>query len=69
MYSLIVEVKLQFSNKFVEIAIMKTIIIWDTAMWLEIFKLLAEKHILSDFKRCVIITMLVFLNLFWAGWF
>lgn len=32
MYSLIVEVKLQFSNKFVEIAIMKTIIIWDTAM-------------------------------------
>lgn len=61
MHNLIAEVKLQFSNNCGNKYTENTIIIsWDTDIWLELFKLLTEKYIFSDFKRHAIVTMLFF---------
>lgn len=60
MHSLIAEVKLQFSNKFVAIDIMKTPSLFGIQLWLEVFKLLTEKYFFRLYEALLLWVFLIY---------
>lgn len=67
MYSLIAEVKLQLSNKFVAIDIMKT----PSLFGIQLYDWRYLNYLLEStfFRLYEALLLWFFFNIFWAGWF